>query len=317
MQKKHFIDFKSLMYVILGSLLLSLASSFFYLPHSIVSGGISGIAIILNDVIKTDISFFNEEFYIFLFQWFFYIVGIFTLGKKFSIQTLCSTIVYPLGVYLFSFIYDNVSVLHLDGSDNVNILLAALFGGALTGVGCGLTFLGGGSTGGVDIPSLIINKYFKVKVSVVSFLIDTSIIILGVFVIQNFTVALIGILAAFVCALAMDKIFFGGKTIYMAYIVSNKYEDINNFILEKMERGTTLFLAQGGYLKKNVKVIFTCFNIKELRILKNGIKNIDQDAFISVVQVHEVMGEGFKNINEGFDQTKLDEWINKKEEKNE
>ena len=315
MQSKHIVDYKSLINVIIGSLLLAFASSFFYLPHSIVSGGISGIAIIINHLIVTDISFLNEEFYILVLQWLFFVIGIFTLGKKFCIQTLCSTIVYPIGVYIFTYIYNLVPILHLE-SNTINYLLAALFGGVLTGVGCGLTFIGGGSTGGVDIPALIFYKYFKLRVSIGSFLIDTLIILSGVFVIQKFDLALIGIVAAFAAAIAMDKVFFGGKTSYMAYIVSNKYEEINDFILNKMERGTTLFTAQGGYSKKDLKVILICFNIKEYFILKNAIKIIDPCAFVSVVQAHEITGEGFQEVNDSFDTSKLDEWLNKKQGKN-
>lgn len=291
MQDKRLTSFKNLMLVILGSLLLSFAVSFFYLPNSIVSGGISGLAIVLNNIIKVDVAFINEEFYIFVLTWFFFIVGIFTLGKRFALQTLCSTIVYPIGVYIFSFLFANAPLFHLE-QESINFLLAAFFGGALTGLGVGLTFLGGGSTGGVDIPTLIVYKYFKIKVGTTSFLIDTSIIILGVFVIQKYDLALIGIVAAFIAAFAMDKVFVG-KVSYMAYIVSPKYDEINNYILDKMGRGTTLLISQGGYSKKDVKVIQVCFDVKEYHTLKLAINTIDPHAFVSIVKAHEIRGMGF------------------------
>lgn len=309
MQSKKMNIFKNLLYVILGSLLLSFACAFFYLPHSIISGGISGIAIILNNLIKTDLSWLNEELYIVILEWFFFILGFIILGKKFAFQTLCSTIVFPIGVYIFGFIYENVAIFQLEQS-TINYLLSALFGGLITGVGVGLTFLGGGSTGGVDIPTLILYKYAKIKVSISSFVIDTLVIVAGVFVIQEFDLALIGIIAAFVAAIAIDKIFLSGKATCMAYIISEKYEEINNFILNKMERGTTLLDAQGGYSGNQIKVIQVCFNIKEYSILKTAIHDIDKYAFFSVVKAHEIAGEGFNNKAE-FDKSLFDSIVHK------
>ncbi len=309
MQSKKMNFIKNLLYVIIGSLLLSFACAFFYLPHSIISGGISGIAIILNSLIKTNLTWLNEEFYIVILEWLFFILGFLILGKKFAFQTLCSTIVFPIGVYIFGFIYENVSVFQLEPS-TINYLLSALFGGLLTGIGVGITFLGGGSTGGVDIPTLIFYKYLKIKVSISSFVIDTTVIIAGIFVIQKFDLALIGIIAAFVAAIAMDKIFLGGKATCMAYIISEKYEEINKFILNKMERGTTLLDAQGGYSGNKIKVIQVCFNIKEYSILKNAIQNIDEYAFFSVVKAHEITGEGFSNKAE-FDKSLFDTMVTK------
>lgn len=307
--KKFKVVLKNILLIVLGSLLLSLASSFFYIPYNIVSGGISGIAIILNKIIVTNVSFLNEEFYVLVLEWLFFAMGLFTLGKKFSLQTLCATIVYPIGVYIFSFIFNNFPIFQMEATP-INCLIAAIFGGVLTGVGCGLTFLGGGSTGGVDIPNLIFYKYFKFKVSIGSFVIDTLIIICGIFVIQRFDMALIGILAAFITALAIDKVFIGGKSSFMAYIVSQKYEEINDYIINKMERGATLVYAEGGYSKKDVKVIQVCFDFKEYYILKNAIMSIDKNAFISIVKVHEMKGYGFDHEEE-FSISSLDKIINK------
>lgn len=310
MQNKNYLIMKNLMLVISGSLILAFAGAFFYLPNQIVSGGLSGIAIILNHVIKVNVSFLNEEFYIMVLTWLFFVLGVITLGKKFTLQTLCSTIVYPIGIYLFSFVYDNVDLVHLEPT-MINNLIAAIFGGTLTGVGVGLTFLGGGSTGGVDIPTLILYKYFKLRVSISSFLIDTLIIIFGIFVIQKYDLALIGILAAFLAAFAIDKVFIGSKSSYMAYIVSKKYDEINKFILDKMERGTTLFVSQGGYSKIDTKVILVCFDFKEYYVLKQAINQIDKDAFFSVVKAHEINGMGFSPSSEEIEKSQLDKWLKK------
>ena len=301
------LQLKNIFLCIVGNLLLSFASAVFYLEYDIISGGIPGLSIIFN-------SFWNlgENVWVFIFTWGFFIIGIFGLGKKFALKTLCSTIIYPLGVTLFTnLLMFEGSFLRFENPDTTHYVLAAIFGGILTGVGCGLTFIGGGSTGGVDIPALLLQKYAKIRVSYVSFIADAIIILSGLFVIQKFDLGLIGIMGAFITSFMMDRVFFGNKNRFIAYVVSEKYETINSFIIEKMDRGTTLIEVQGGYSKHNIKMIKVCFELREYAILKEALNKLDSKAFISIVKAHEIHGEGFENKIELFENTKLDEWFKK------
>lgn len=310
MNKKNILkNLKKTLLVIIGSLVLSFGTAIFFIPNEIVSGGMPGIAVIFNYLFNWD-----EEIVIAVATWTLFFIGFIVLGKKFALQTLCSTIVYPIGVFLFGLLYDNFDFLHLNSSTilglnnvNVNDLLAALFGGFFTGTGVALTFLGGGSTGGVDIPALILQKYAKVKVALGSLVMDVLVIIAGLISIKRLDLALVGIVGAFTTAFVMDKVLIGNKSSYVAYIISDKYEEINEYILKEMDRGTTLLDVVGGYSGNDIKMITACFDYREYTLLQSGLEKIDPDAFIFIVKAHKVKGNGFMTNNEMFDKTKLDE----------
>ena len=313
------ITLKKTLLVIIGSFVLSFGTAIFFIPNEIVSGGMPGVAVVFNYLLGWD-----EELVIAIATWTLFFIGFLVLGKKFALQTLCSTIVYPLGVFLFGLLYDNFDFLHLQSSVilglntvNVNDLLAALFGGIFTGAGVALTFLGGGSTGGVDIPALILQKYAKVKVALGSLIMDVLVIISGLISIKRLDLALVGIVGAVVTAFVMDKVLMGNKSSYVAYIISDKYEEINSYILKEMDRGTTLLDVIGGYSGNDIKMITVCFDYREYTLLQNGLESIDEDAFIFIVKAHKVKGNGFKGTNELFDKTKLDEWMEKRRQKGE
>ena len=309
---------KDVFLVIIGSIVLSFGAAVFFIPNEIVSGGMPGIAVILKTLFG-----WNEELVVTILTWALYFVGFIFLGKKFALQTLCSAIVYPLGIFVFGYVYEQVPFFHLQSSVvlgesiiNTNDLLAAIFGGVFTGLGVALTFLGGGSTGGTDIPSLILQKYAKIKVSVASLAIDVLIIIFGLVALKRLDLALIGIIGAVITAFVIDRVFLGEQHSYIAYIISSQYEEINNFILEKMERGTTLLDVQGGYSGHENKMIIVCFDYREYTYLQEKLNQIDPHAFISIVKAHKIQGEGFTGYSELFAKTKIDEWLShvKKEE---
>lgn len=309
---------KKIILIIVGSLMLSIATAIFYVPNNIVSGGMSGLGIIFQNALGWD-----PNLIITIATWACFFVGFVFLGKNFALKTLCSTIVYPLGNYLFTYIYNNNQGFFTVGNTPGGLLLAAVFGGIFVGVGCGLTFLGGGSTGGVDIPALIAQKYFKIRVSYVSFGTDFIIIIVGFIVsLINFdsseitslsplVLSLIGIVAAFLQSFMMDKVFLGSKKSYIAYIISAKYEEINAFIIQKMDRGATILNVEGGYSHQGLKMIKVCFDFNEYSLLKDNLDKIDPTAFVSVVKAQEIHGLGFENKSELFDDTKLDKLMKK------
>lgn len=313
--KNVFNQIKKILLIIIGSLMLSIATSIFYVPNDIVSGGMSGIGVILKNLFGWD-----HNVVITIATLVFYFIGFIFLGKKFALKTLCSTIVYPLGSFLFTYIYDNNQQFLTVGSDVGGILIAAIFGGIFTGVGCGLTFLGGGSTGGVDIPSLIMQKYAKIRVSIVSFSMDFSIILCGFivslyqynpepYVLSPLVLSLIGIVAAFLQSFMMDKVFLGKNKSYIAYIISSKYSDINQYIIEKLDRGATIINVEGGYSHQDLKMIKVCFEFNEYSMLKESIERIDAEAFVSIVKAHEIYGLGFENQIGIFEETSLDKKI--------
>lgn len=298
----------SIFYVILGNLLLSLGAALFLIPGGIVTGGTSGIALVIDQFYKmatgVDLnSIFNINHIITLTTVFFFILGYFLLGFGFTLKTLISTIVYPLGIYLFDFLRGVITIndvklfaleSYMTNNDATSVtILAGVFGGILMGTGVAFSFKGGGSTGGTDCITVWVHKKFGISTSTASFSIDFIIIFLGLFSSQNLIEFLIGLVASLLCALVIEKVFSGSGGSYEAEIVSAKWRLISDTINKDMERGTTLYYAEGGYTGFERKVVKVSFTRNEYRDLLRIVKSIDKYAFITITNVDEIHGNGF------------------------
>ncbi|MBQ4563649.1 MAG: YitT family protein [Lachnospiraceae bacterium] len=297
MERKPFQQLKNLFLVVAGTLILSLGTALFIIPFDLVVGGISSIAIILNQLLS--IPFLTTDFLITIVTWSLFFIGLFALGKNFALKTLVSSIVYPLGFSLFSKLADpdvlnGMFCLSQSRYSEIAILLAALFGGVFVGTGCALTFLGGGSTGGVDIFAFIICKLFrKARSSVVIFLIDALTISLGLLVIKDLVISLLGITSAFISAMVVDKIFLGESRAFIAQIVSDQHVEINRLIAEKLERTTSIVEIEGGYSGKKKRMLMISFTMNQYNELINIINQTDSTAFVTIHRAHEINGEGW------------------------
>ena len=300
--KKHLniaIALKNIFLVILGTAILAFGTGIFLIPFDLVTGGISGIAIILDKLLPINNFLIPSiDIYVTILTWGLFILGLFILGKNFAIKTLISTIVYPpmlsLSIKLISMEVFNGFFNISQNYAEIGIVLAALFGGVFVGAGCAITFLGGGSTGGLDILAFIICKYLKrLKSSVVIFAIDALIVVCGIFVIKDLVVSLLGITSAFLCAIVIDKLFLGESKAFIAQIVSEHYEAINEAIIKKLDRTTTILDGIGGYSKTPKKVVLVSFTMSQYADLINLINQIDKYAFVSINRAHEINGEGW------------------------
>ena len=276
----------NLLLIILGNLSLAISTSLFILPHSIVNGGTSGISII------TDALFgFNPELVILILCWSLFVVGWIFLGKQFALKTLVSTILYPILVNILG----NVDYLTSVTSQVSDTLLATITGAILAGFGLGVCYRAGASTGGLDVVCLMLKKYFNIKVSLSTLAIDASIIILGLISV-SFENALYGLLCVILTAFIIEKIMISGTRSYMAHIVSDKSDLINDYLNKVLERGTTLIEAKGGLTGNKKTMIEVVFNEKEYYDIKKNIYEIDNKAFISVYKSINAYGEGFDEI---------------------
>ena len=200
----------SILLIIVGTLILAFGTAVFIVPFELVAGGVAGLAIIIHRLMG---GFLSVDALIAILTWLLFFAGVFILGKDFALKTLLSTMVYPVGVTAFSKL-SKPDVLNgffsLSGSQysEIAILLAALFGGLFVGMGCGFTFVGGGSTGGVDIIALSLCRLVpRWRSSAVLFAIDGLTVILGMFAIGDFVLAQLGVLSAFVSVTVIDKIY--------------------------------------------------------------------------------------------------------------
>ena len=280
-----------ILYVILGSAILGLGAGFFLGPHNIVSGGLTGIGIICESLFN-----WKLDIVVWVLQIGFFILGWIFLGKNMALKTIIATFVYPatlsLGGYLAGLDILEFSTF-FDSSNAIGQILAAVFGGVFVGSGVGLTFLGGGSTGGVDILVLIVQKFTKSKTSMLTFLVDALIVLAGLAFIGDIGVTLIGIVSAFITAIMIDKIFDTENNVIVS-IISKKYNELNKIILEKLDRGSTIVDATGGYSQQGVKMLHVVLERREYYVLEDIIAEEDPQAFMFMSKVSSVRGEGFK-----------------------
>ena len=259
-----------------------------------------GFSIILVNIIRIDV--LTVDVCVTILTWVLFILGWIILGSEFTLKTLVSAIVYPIALSIFMRLPSpEVMGGFFDIADSgeyseLALILSSLFGGAFVGAGCAVTFIGGGSTGGVDIIAFIICKCCKkIKSSSAIFAIDASIILLGILVFKDLVLCLVGIISAFVVSLVIDRIFHGESPAFIAHIVSDKYNDINEAIIEKLDRTSTILHATGGYSGMEKKVIMVSFTMRQYHDFLTCVKSIDKNAFITIHRAHEINGNGWTN----------------------
>ncbi len=300
-------NLKNIGLVTLGTLVLAFGCAVFVVPFDLVTGGVTGFSIVINNVLKIPpivLPILGEmpfiDIIVFCITWILFFLGLIFLGKDFALKTLISSIIYPIGLYVFGLLV-NPNV--LDGFfciasnpeySSIALIFAVLFGGLCVGTGCALTFLGGGSTGGMDILAFMICRVMKKwKSSTVIFAIDAAIVLLGMFIEGDLILTLLGVISAWITAMVIDKIFIGSDRAFTAQIVSDKHEEINLAIRHEVRRTTTMLVGYGGYSGNPKTVLSVTFTMRQYADLMNVIKRIDPTAFVSISRAHEINGEGF------------------------
>ncbi|MEG0273580.1 MAG: YitT family protein [Longicatena sp.] len=272
--------------IIIGNLVIAAGVSFFVLPLNILSGGVAGISIALKPIFHLEPTIVINVLTIGL-----YIAGAIFLGKRFALKTVVSTIVYPLFITILSAYSHNVHI-----TDNV--LLASIYAGVFVGVGIGMVYRVGGSTGGMDIPPLIINKYTKIPLPKLVVCIDGATVLLGALT-YGVEASMIGLVSVWVCGQVIDKvIMIGAHEAKNVMIISEKHEELMQVIYQNIDRGATILHAQGGYTREEKPVIMMVLVKKQYAELNRIISNVDPEAFVIVSDVNEVHGEGFTYLQQ-------------------
>lgn len=277
---KDIFDLKRLFFVILGNTIYAAGIAAFVLPTGLITGGTTGLGLIANHYFQIPIELFAAAFNVTMF-----ILAVLVLGKSFALTSLISTFYFPVILGVFQ----KVEVLQNLTDD---LMLCTIFSGLCIGVGIGMVIKAGASTGGMDIPPLIFNKKMGVPVSVGLYVFDFSILI-GQMFFRDTEKSLYGILLVMIYTVLVDKVLLMGKNQMQVKIISDKYEKINAMIHQKLDRGTTLYKTETGYLHKNGFAIFTVVSNRELPKLNEMVLEIDSKAFMVINQVSEVKGRGF------------------------
>ena len=274
--------------IIIGTTLMSVAIKCIFDPINLVTGGVSGIAIVVRglteNIIKGGIPLWLTNI---ILNVPLFLISIKIKGWHFVKKTAVATVWMSIALYI-------LPEIHLMTEDMV---LASIFGGVITGVGIGMVFLARATTGGTDMLAAVIQHYLKhYSIAQILQVLDGAIVILGAFVF-GLNKALYAIISIFLVSKISDSLIEGLKFSKLAYIISDKYQEIAQIVMDEMERGATGLKATGMYSKADKKVLFCVVSKKEIVQLKEIVHTIDSEAFLIVSDVREVFGEGFIENN--------------------
>lgn len=258
--------------------MVALALNWFLVPHRIAAGGISGLAVILHHLFGVPVGAITLAINIPLF-----VAGLRVLGTRFGAKTVVGTI-------LMGLVIDATAP--FTGPLTSDTVMAAIYGGALSGLGLGLVFRAGGSTGGTDIVAHLLHHWFHLGRGRMLLVADGLVIFLAA-IFFNAELALYGFLGAFLTARTVDLVQEGSPYAKAAIIISDRSDEIAQMILHDMDRGVTALEGEGVYTGKRRRVLFVIVARDEMVRLEREVARIDPDAFVVVTDVNEVLGEGF------------------------
>ena len=280
----------TLLVVLLGNTIYALAVKLFLLPANLISCGTTGIALVVNHITGIPLTGF-----IFLFNMVMLAIGWWILGRKFAMTTVLSSLFYPIALEILNWLLGDVRITE-------DVLLNTLFAGLGLGGALGIVIRAGASTGGMDIPPLVLKKLFHIPVSASLWAFDFC-IMLSQMMFHKGEDLLYGILLLFVISFALNKVLLMGTSKTEVKIVSQQAGDIRDAILSRIDRGVTMLHGEGGYLHKQTEIILSVVSNHELPKIEQLARSIDPDCFMIVTRVTEVWGRGFTN-SKNYDQKK-------------
>ena len=270
----------SLLLLMAGNMIYALTVKLFLLPANLMSCGTTGIALVVNHLTGLEISTF-----IFLFNVLMMGLGWAVLGRQFAMTTVFSSLFYPAALEALNRLMGDVVVTE-------NVLLNVIFAGLGLGLSLGMVIRGGASTGGMDIPPLILKKLFRIPVSASLWAFDFCILMLQMFY-HPLEDLLYGILLTITISTALNKVLLMGTSKTEVKIISSKAIQIRDAILSRVDRGVTLLHGEGGYLHTSTEVILSIVSDHEMPKIERLARDIDPDCFMIVSRVTEVWGRGF------------------------
>lgn len=275
---KQKIRIKELIEFIIGCFLVALAFNLFMSPNNLVAGGVSGFSLILKHFFGLNPSTIISVANILLI-----ILSFLVLGKEKTKMTIWGSILFPVFVSLTEHLSTYISFKESE------LILVAIFGGVLQGLGAGLIFRAGYSTGGTDILNMIVSKIFKISLGNSMFFTDGTIIIIGAFVF-GFNHLMYSFIILYLISTLTDKVVLGISDSKAFYIITSKEKEVKDFVINELKHGVTEFNAKGGYNSENQTVLMSVIPTREYYKLKEGIHNIDKNAFFVATDSYEVKG---------------------------
>lgn len=277
------------LFLTVGCTIYSAAIAIFTAPNKMAPGGISGISTLLHYTIGTPIGIM-----IFVLNIPLFVLGFRFIGGKFIFKSIICTAITSVGV-------DFLSFLPKYGGQKGNMLLAALYGGVLSGIGLGLVFLRGSTTGGTDIASRLLKlKWAHIPMGRMMLSIDAVIILISTIVFKSVDSGLYAMIDLFVSSRVIDAILYGSDTGKMVLVISNKNNEIAKKITSEINRGVTILKARGYYTGSDREVLMCAVRRPQTAKLRSIVRSADPTAFIIMCDASDVIGEGFRPITKEY-----------------
>lgn len=284
---------KSNIKILLGNLIYALGIVLFIIPGGLITGGTTGIGLALKNSFGLDVSIVIGVFNVLMF-----ILGYIFFGKKFALGTTVSTVSYPIFLFILEKIIGDFELTN-------DILLCTIFGGLLLGISIALIIRTGGSTGGIDIPLLILQNKTGLPLSKSLYVVDSIILLLQSFFTSRIGV-LYGILLVIIYTYTIDKFLSSGEIRNELEIVSEKHKEIKEKIMSDLDRGVTIYHGETGKLGKKINILIVVVSPREVFFAEKLILDIDPEAFIINHRITHVHGRGFSKekvyISDAFDE---------------
>lgn len=279
---KHRDLIKRYFYLIVGCFIIAMAFNMFFLKYNIVCFGMSGLSIVVNQYgIKPSLFILSGNIVLLA-------VSYYTLGTESTKNSLVGSLVFPVFTELTKNCGNYVDF------GNVELLLIAIMGAVMTGIGYGLIFRTGFTTGGTDILDAILAKYTKISIGKAMILVDGLVVISGKLVF-SWEIVLYGFIVLYIISYLTDKLILGISESKAFYIVTDKEDEVKEYLLSYIHSGVTLLSARGGYTDNKESMILTVVPTRDYFIVKEGIKTIDKKAFFLVCDAYEVSNRGEKH----------------------
>lgn len=273
--------------ITLGIFLVAVGIYYFLVPSNLAAGGVSGLAIVINKFFPSiPVGLLMLGMNIILF-----IIAFIVIGRNFGAKTIYSSLGLSAMIWILEKVYP-ISQPIVD-----DLLLQLLFGILISGIGMGIVFNQNASTGGTDIVAKIINKFFHIDIGK-SLLLSDFLITLAAGLTFGPKIGMYALLGVVINGLVIDNVIQGLNVCKQVTIISEKSEEIKKFIIEKLGRGVTIYDGRGAYTGEKKEVLMTIISRREFIRLREYIKELDKRAFISVSNVHEVLGEGFTELED-------------------
>ncbi|EJO5347555.1 YitT family protein [Clostridium botulinum] len=272
---------KDIIMVIIGSFIVALGINMFLVHANLLSGGLAGVTLIVQYLTG-----FQAAYSLLVFNIPLIFLSCKKLNKKFTFLSLIGTVACSLGLIVTEPLKNIVRV--------NDILLLGIYGGILSGIGFGIVFSNHGSTGGLDIVTAVIKKkYESFNIGTITFIVNFIIVSVSA-TIFGLTSALYTLISMYIAAYLMDKVIKGFNRQKLILIITENEEKVSETLMNKLNRGITFLYAKGAYTKKDKKVLYCVVSLSQLPKLKLIVKDIDEGAFISILDASEVEGRGFQ-----------------------